>query len=199
MRMRMRFGALVALSVALAPLASDAAPLRLVYEGSVGSVSDGGALALNGITLTTSDRFRVEVVGDGAGSWSGTASVGPISFATEFGSSAANDQPVLGDELVLGASAPVAIAGTSLTVTFFSVRLLDGSATALSAPVFPTSLDLDDWSGRFFLFGGSVPTGETFEVLGTPALATLTQIPEPTSAALLALGLAAIARSRRLA
>lgn len=189
---------LVWITILLSAGAAGATPLRLVVEGSLDSVDDSAAaLAGAGVALLPGDRFRVNVTGAGDDAWSGTAEIGSLLFSAPFSSDAANDRPVLGDELVLGTASPAAIGSTGLTVIALSVRLLDASATAIDADVFPAAIDLADWGDRFFLFSGQSAGGQVFQVLGTPDSVLLTSVPEVETGALVAVGLAAMAVRRR--
>jgi hypothetical protein len=198
----MRNALWLALAVAIAAPAADATSQRWVYEGALDSISDpDGALASAGVAITLADRFRVDVVGTPGAGWSGAATLAGRVLQQSFNDAVANDGGI-GDELVLGSSAPFGVGATGLVVDFISFRLLDTSSSALASNAFPVALDLADWNLAAFLLGGfyddpGAHPDPRFQIQGTIDLAQLTAVPEPASAALLALGLAALAGCRR--
>ena len=197
----MRFALLTALAVALAPLPSDAAPFRLLYSGTVQTVSDpDGALAAGGVAVAATDPFDVDVVGTPGGGWNGTATVAGTIFHQSF-TDVLVDGGSVGDELILGSSVPFEL-GNGITVDFFSLRLQDLDGSALVSSAFPTELRIADWSVASLLIGGylfelSADPDPRFQIIGTIQSVSLTEIPEPPNAALLALGLCVLAYAGR--
>jgi hypothetical protein len=204
--------ALTSLFLALVPAPAFAVPLTVSFQGTISAVDPLLASAFSP-GQSVSGSFQIEsTAADTVANPAVGLYLGPTNFTYGFGTytataagGTASDFLRIDDDLVLGTNTvdiyaveAAGVSGAAIGI-FQPSRLLltlgDATATVFSSDAIPTSLDLSTFSNH----SASIRFADNGDVaLVTANLTSVAVIPEPSSSALVGLGLLALCVRRRV-